>query len=498
MAAQCHWLVQAAVDAGIVGYDALTLSAMAPTAQAWEEVINRSRLPSMEVCRAIARMLGLPVARLASVDPRTVECVPERLRDRLQIVPLRQDGVKLFVATSDPYDVESAKEIEFATGLCVVFALAPPGALRRLLQGPSPSRTTDVTFKLLPSPPRLAGLCIREAIRRESTRIEMSVDAAGGTVRISGHVKDAILRLPVPLWRAVLQTLKTIAGLDANEAPCPQIGRVRHEVDGRPWDLTVTTTPSDRGETATILISQPATHSTLEALGFAPDVVNRIRGLLAGSGVVIVCGPRGAGNEAAIRAIADELLRAGKDVVELAGGRPARRTRDADGVAVVGRVDDASLAGAAVAAALGGHLVVISMKVDDASSAMDVLNGYGVETSTAACVVRGSVFVNCVRRFCSSCAAPIGRMSESESRLAREHGITPLFRPVGCVECGLTGFSGTIPLARVSSFGEPIAAADERPLGLELVVTGQTSIEEAARLWLPQRHHDGALTLVKC
>ncbi len=136
--------------------------------------------------------------------------------------------------------------------------------------------TTDIHYKLLPSPPRLAGLCIRDAIRRRATEIEMTAETSRGTVRIEGEQKDALLRIPLPIWRAVLQTFKTVAGLDPNESSRPQQGRARYEVDGKACDLTVVTTPSAAGESAVISITQAARTAALDDLGLNPGAVHLV------------------------------------------------------------------------------------------------------------------------------------------------------------------------------------------------------------------------------
>jgi type II secretory ATPase GspE/PulE/Tfp pilus assembly ATPase PilB-like protein len=344
-------------------------------------------------------------------------------------------------------------------------------------------RTTNAGYKLLPPPPRLAGLCIREAIRREATEIVMTSDSGGGTVRIEGEEKDFVLRLPLPIWHAVLQTLKAVAGLDPDDSGRPQNGRARYGIDGKPCDLIVVTATSPRGESAVISIVHAARIAALDAIGVNPASVESIRSFLQGSGMLLLAGGQQMIGRV-LTAASDELLRAGKEVVELDGGGE----REATGrslpnarVAIVGRMTDAALAAAAVAANVRGHLVVLATSALDAFGAMQSLVDFGVDSSLVMELEPLVVMLHGIRRLCRSCAEPIGRMTPSEQRLSAKYAITPLFRAVGCPDCDGSGFAGLIPHAQVSIAIEPVPI-DDSSWAAELISRGQTTIEEVARL----------------
>lgn len=343
--------------------------------------------------------------------------------------------------------------------------------------------TTDIHYKLLPSPPRLAGLCIREAIRRKATEIEMTAESSRGTVRIEGEHKDALLRIPLPIWRAVLQTFKTIAGLDPADAGRPQQGRARYELEGMPCDLTVVTTPASGSESAMISITRAARTAALDDLNLNPGAVELIRSFLPGGGLMLLAGAQQT-TAKVLGAMADELLRMGKDVVDLGGGgarEATGRPRGSARVAIVGRVSDAALAQAAIAAVLRGHLVVLAAPALDAMGAMQCLVEFGVDAQVMVELGPLVITLHGIRRLCRSCAAPIGRMSRSEERLSRQFGINTLFRAAGCSDCGGRGFAGTIPHAQIHLARDPIVI-DDRRWAAELLARGKTSIEEVSRL----------------
>jgi len=337
-------------------------------------------------------------------------------------------------------------------------------------------------LRLVP-PPRLAGLCIREAVRRDATEIVMSCDSAGGTVRIENDDRDAVLRLPLPIWCAVLHTMKAVAGLDPEDHTRAQNGRVRYDIDGKPCDLIVVTAASDHGESAVISIVHAARIAALDALGFNPAAVEALRGFLNGTDMLLLAGGQQMTGRL-LSAISDELLRAGREVVDLASGgerEAAGRLRPNAHVAIVGRMDDAALAPAAIAAAVRGHLVVMATPALDDIGAMQSLVDSGIDPRLVMELEPVVVTLHGVRRLCRSCAEPIGRLTPDEERLATRHGVMPLFRTKGCSDCDGSGFTGMIPHAQVSIAANPVAI-DDREWAAELLARGRTTIEEVARL----------------
>lgn len=340
----------------------------------------------------------------------------------------------------------------------------------------------NIRESVLP-PPRLAGICVWEALRREATAMVMTSDQGGGTVRIESDEREVSFRLPLPIWRAMLQTLKAVAGLDPDDDKRSQNGRARYEIDGRPCDLIVVTTPSERGESAVITIAHAARVAGLDLLGINPASIERLRAFITNGDLVLLAGGRHMTSRM-LAAVSDEMLRRGKEVVELERGgerQPTGRSLPNHSVAMVGWMNDAAQAATAIAASVRGHLVVIGTPALDAIGAMQLLVESGLDPMVVMQLEPVIVTVHGLRRLCRACAEPIGRMTRSEERLAAQHGMTPLFRASGCSQCGGTGYSGMIPHAQISISGDPLQIDDES-WAAELVARGQTSIEEVARI----------------
>ena len=75
----------------------------------------------------LARQLDMPCVSLHNIEipPRVLSRVPKEMALNLQAIPVKIDRDKLFVAMSDPLDMESLDVIEKVTGLSVSPMVAP-------------------------------------------------------------------------------------------------------------------------------------------------------------------------------------------------------------------------------------------------------------------------------------------------------------------------------------------------------------------------------------
>jgi type IV pilus assembly protein PilB len=173
-------------------------------------------------------------------------------------------------------------------------------------------------------------------------------------------------------------------------------------------------------------------------------------------------------------------------------------------IILVGEIRDLETAQIAVRAALTGHLVLSTLHTNDAPSTVHRLLNMGIEPFLVASSLTLVCAQRLVRRLCLRCREP-----HPAAAAALVHaGFTPeeaesvvAMRPVGCSECGGTGYGGRIGLYEVMEVTESIrdlvlagapvvelrrAAAENgmvtlRRSGLRKVREGVTSLEEVAR-----------------
>jgi general secretion pathway protein E len=96
-------------------------------------------------------------------------------------------------------------------------------------------------------------------------------------------------------------------------------------------------------------------------------------------------------------------------------------------VIMIGEIRDFETAQIAIQASLTGHLVLATLHTNDAPSAVTRLTDMGVEPFLLSSSLLGVLAQRLVRKLCPHC------------KKQDEHGH---YRPVGCAECGHTGYKG--------------------------------------------------------
>ena len=130
-------------------------------------------------------------------------------------------------------------------------------------------------------------------------------------------------------------------------------------------------------------------------------------------------------------------------------GLRALMRQDPD-IIMVGEIRDLQTAEMAVQAALTGHLVFSTLHTNDAPSAVSRLMELGIPPYLINATLLGVLAQRLVRTLCSAC----GEKGEDTSREALTELVKPWqlngayrpFKPVGCVDCRLTGFKGRLGL----------------------------------------------------
>jgi general secretion pathway protein E len=171
-------------------------------------------------------------------------------------------------------------------------------------------------------------------------------------------------------------------------------------------------------------------------------------------------------------------------------------------IIMVGEIRDLETAEMAVQAALTGHLVFSTLHTNDAPSAVTRLMELGVPGYLINATVTGVLAQRLVRTLCKQCRVHDDKASrQAVDALVKPWKITGAwqpYRPVGCVDCRMTGFLGRTGLYELltvtEAFKEKVtsspaidglrrqAVADGmRPLrlaGALRVAEGTTTLEE--------------------
>ena len=293
--------------------------------------------------------------------------------------------------------------------------------------------------------------------------------------RIDG-VLHPVYQMPMGVHNAMTARIKLLGRMDVVEKRRPQDGRIKtRNPRGDEIEMRLSTLPTAFGEKMVMRIFDPdTTVKDLDGLGFAQHDAERWEQLVKRPyGIVLVTGPTGSGKTttlySTLRRLATEAVNVStiEDPIEMiepafnqtqvqthldfdfSEGLRALMRQDPD-IIMVGEIRDLPTAEMAVQAALTGHLVFSTLHTNDAPSAVSRLMELGVPSYLINATLLGVLAQRLVRTLCSNCREP----DEAASRETLADLVKPWqlsggyrpYKPVGCVDCRMTGFRGRMGL----------------------------------------------------
>ena len=312
--------------------------------------------------------------------------------------------------------------------------------------------------------------------------------------RIDG-VLQTVATFPKSVSSNVVSRLKVMSELLTYRVDIPQEGRI-HQPDSTGIEMRVSTFPTLYGEKAVVrLFVASGQYRYLNELGFSADLEGNLRQLLLrNGGIILVTGPAGSGKTTTIYACLRELVNKfgeQKSLVTLEDpieavvpgvaqsqinpnaeftygtGLRSLMRQDPE-VIVVGEIRDRETAEIVFQASLTGHLVMTTFHAGSAAGAISRLSDMDIEPYLLRSGILGIVSQRLVRTLCE-CSAPIQDDSEKLGL-----NVQQAWNPVGCDNCGGTGYRGRLVLAE-------LLLPDLKELGRAILTRGDaTEIEELA------------------
>lgn len=535
-----HWMVRAAQRAGIDGADALTFPSGVAVDEVWKSASQQLGIELPDLAAAVADAYSMSVADFDTAIPTAAKLLPASVARKYGVFPLLDADRYLVVATSNPFDPNADQEIGFASGRTAKFHIAPPSTIDALIDetyAPEKaaasmlsqidqqfSHAADVSLAEDETPEsvseeetgagpivRLANIILNEAVQRGASDIHIQPLGGKGVVRfrMDGVLHNG-MQLPLPVMTRVVSRIKIMAKLDITDRLRPQDGRAKIHVEGRKYDLRVSTVPTRQSEKAVIRVLDTQGSGTLGETGIVQDELERIRrALVHRDGIVVVTGPTGSGKTTTMYGALQEIatddinIMTVEDPVEyelpkltqiqvehkqgmtFASALRAILRQDPD-VIFVGEIRDAETAEIAAQASLTGHLVLATLHTNDAVGAIRRFIDLGLDTGTVAETLRGALAQRLIRKLCDDCATDVdGVMTEAEQGLKAQYGLTPPRRAVGCDKCMGSGYAGRLP---ITEFMTPtpelvalmLAGAPPHDLQKQAEADGMVTLLEAA------------------
>jgi type IV pilus assembly protein PilB len=513
-------------------------------------LIRHKKLNARAVASAASEEFGVPAMDLDAMDlaQAPLKDVEPALIEKHHALPLFRRGRKLFVAVSDPTNLQALDEIKFKTGLTVDAVIVEEDKLARSIEKAVQAMDTsmkdltdedmgdldiaavdddaqpgdDVGSADIEDAPvvKFVNKVLLDAINKGASDIHWEPYEKEYRVRFrqDGMLRE-VVKPPLILGPKIAARLKVMAKLDISERRIPQDGRIKLKLSKtRAIDFRVATCPTLFGEKIVMRILDPSSAKLgIDALGYE-DFQKKLylEALDKPYGMILITGPTGSGKTVSLYTginilnTEDRNICTAEDPAEIQlpgvnqvnvnpkvgltfGAALKSFLRLDPDIILVGEIRDLETAEIAIKAAQTGHMVLATLHTNDAPKTLTRLADIGVPPYSIATAVNLIIAQRLARRLCKICKRQIDIPKEAllkegftEEEIAA--GLT-IYEPVGCDQCN-EGYKGRTGIYQVM----PVSEAMGR-----IIMEGGNSIQiadQAVKDGIPDLRRSG-LTKVK-
>lgn len=302
---------------------------------------------------------------------------------------------------------------------------------------------------------------LQKALKEKASdiHIEPFSDLLKIRIRVDGQMKE-ILNLSLDLYPPLIAVIKYKADMDITEKRLPQDGRIDVKIKDSVVDIRISTVPTTYGEKIVLrLLSRDSFLKTKDELGFSKEAVEKIQEIInKRTGILLVTGPTGSGKTTTVYSILKDLRNINKNIMTIEDpveykmeginqiqvnhkvgltfekGLKAILRQDPD-IIMVGEIRDIETAKTAVRAAITGHLVISTLHTNDAISSIARLIDMEIPPYLLNSSLIGIISQRLVRKVCTNCSNEVVIKQNEKTSIS-----TAI--PIGCKECGFTGYRG--------------------------------------------------------
>ncbi|MDE0854418.1 MAG: type IV-A pilus assembly ATPase PilB [Nevskia sp.] len=482
------------------------------------QLVEDKLIPPARLAEFASNEFGTPLLDLASIEPdiNTIRELGEKLIRAQHALPLYKRGRKLYLALSDPTNLQALDEFKFASGFATDAVLVEEDKLAKAIEvainavqtssiGPGDADLENLDIeggdeaaaeeKNAGSDDedapiiRYVNKILIDAINRGCSDIHFEPYEKKYRIRyrLDGELKE-IAAPPVQVGGRLAARLKVMSRLDLAERRVPQDGRIKLKLSAnKSIDFRVSTCPTLWGEKVVMrILDSSSAMLGIDALGYEPvQKAHYLKALSKPQGMILVTGPTGSGKTVSLYTGINILntedcnISTAEDPAEInlpginqvnvnpkvgltfAAALKAFLRQDPD-VIMVGEIRDLETAEIAIKAAQTGHLVLSTLHTNDAPQTLTRLLNMGVPAYNVASCVTLIIAQRLARRLCKVCKQPDASVPREE--LLRE-GFTPedldtpnftIFKAVGCDQCN-GGYKGRTGIYQVMPVTDAIA-----------------------------------------
>ncbi len=318
----------------------------------------------MMEAKAQERGLGFVDLDRHSVDSSAINVVPERIARAHNVVPVRKDGMTLYLAMSNDSNIEAQDQVRLVSGCRVVPVLAVPGAIEDAIrkyygggeqgngqpggaieqaaapasmrgdisQAIAEARASSDTIieaedeeaaqQVAEQAPiiRLANALIQQAIVDRASDVHIEPQQRGVRVRyrVDGVLHET-MTVPKNLQAPLISRYKIMADMNIAERRLPQDGRIEIRHSGKEYDLRVSSIPTPWGEKIVMrILDKTSILIGLDKLGFTAENQAEVEELVSQpNGMFLSTGPTGAGKTTTQYSILNKLNSVEKNIITI-------------------------------------------------------------------------------------------------------------------------------------------------------------------------------------
>ena len=438
------------------------------------------------------------------------DIMDEQHMQKLRCIPIFKRGRRVFMAVSDPTQLQNIQKALFSSGLNVDLVLVRNDQLERLLEWFGQSSTSILKEIDTDSPESQQKTLIVDGDEEEDGPVARFIqkilsDAlnAGASdihfefyetmarirFRVDGQLRE-VVQPPLALRSQLASRIKVMAKLDISEKRVPQDGRIQIQFskNAKAIDFRVNTLPCLFGEKVVMrILNSDAATLNIDQLGFEDFQKELImEAIHRPYGMVLVTGPTGSGKTVSLYTCLNILntddvnISTAEDPAEInlpginqvnvndkqgltfEAALKAFLRQDPD-IIMVGEIRDLETADIAIKAAQTGHMVFSTLHTNNAPATLSRMLNMGVAPFNIASSVNLIMAQRLARRLCPACKTPVERPPEPallNAGFTKEdlEGDWQMYRPVGCDVCKGKGYKGRAGLYEVMPITEKMKA----------------------------------------
>src|SRR5690606_5330542 len=469
------------------------------------ELINQQQLSPTVIAETISVEFGEPLFDISAYDPAQIlrDIIDEKLITKHRILPIFKNSSILYVATSNPTNIEAIDAVRFSTKLNIETIIVEHNKLEKLIEqnfteestfefdedfdldvdveSADPNKEEDESNKGDEAPiVKYINKLLIDAIRMGAS--DLHFEPYEKIYRVRYRV-DGVLRQiatpPLQLANRLSSRLKVMSQMDISEKRVPQDGRIKLKLSkNKAIDFRVNSLPTLFGEKLVLRILDPSSAMLgIDALGYEPEQKELfMQALDKPQGMLLITGPTGSGKTVSLYTGLNILNRedtnisTAEDPVEInlqginqvnvnnkvgltfSAALKSFLRQDPD-IVMVGEIRDLETAEIAIKAAQTGHMVMSTLHTNSAPETLTRLRNMGVPSFNIATSVNLVIAQRLARRLCSQCKKPadIPKQSLLEMGFTETDLQQPEFQvyePVGCNECR-EGYKGRVGIYEV-------------------------------------------------